>query len=210
MKPLVEKLKKKGYLRNKSLERAFLKIRREEFIPFKLKSLAVKDKPLPIGEGQTISQPAVVAFMMEMINPEKGDIILDIGSGSGWTTAILAEMVGESGKVCAIEKVEDLYEFGKENVNKFGFISNGRVDMVLGDGFEGLPESSPFDKILVSAALDSEPIPESWVDQLKEGGVIVVPIKNSIYKYVKKRDKLMKEEFPGFRFVPLVKKEDEK
>ncbi len=210
MSDLVEKLKKKGALNKKSLERAFLKIKRKDFLPEDLKDLAKEDRPLPIGNKQTISQPSVVAFMLEKLGPEKDDVVLDIGFGSGWTTALLADIVGKNGRIFAIERIKDLYEFGKENVEKFGFVSGGRVSMILKDGFKGLPERSPFDKILVSAALDSEPIPKSWINQLKEGGIMVVPVKNSICKYVKKGNSLTKEEFPGFRFVPLVKEDNEK
>lgn len=208
MKSLAEKLKGKGFLKKESLERAFLKIRRDEFVPSKLRHLASKDKPLPIGCDQTISQPSVVAFMLELMDLEKGDKVLDIGSGSGWTTALIAEIVGSSGEVVAIERISQLHEFGKENVGKFGFIDEGRVDMILGNGLEKDFEDEYFNGILVSAALKDGEVPEKWLNQLKEGGILVVPLKNSIYKYTKTRDDFVEEKFPGFRFVPLITKDE--
>ena len=207
MKPFLEKLKNRGLL-NKSLERAFLKINREDFLPKKVKRSAKENKPLLIGNGQTNSQPSVVAFMLSKLDLKEGDKVLDIGFGSGWTTALLAELVGKKGDVFAIERIDELYQFGRKNVNKYGFLDEGRVEMVCGDGYKGFPGEDSFDKILVSASLDNKPIPKVWEEQLKEEGSIVTPIKDSIYKYSKKGGKLIEEEFFGFRFVPLVKENE--
>ena len=203
MKTLVERLKKRELL-NKSLERAFLKINRRDFLPEDYKHLSEEDRPIPIGNGQTNSQPSVVAFMLNKLNPKEGEKVLDIGSGTGWTTALLAELVGERGCVFAIERIDELNQFGKENVNKYGFLDEGRVKMACGDGYKGFPGEDSFDKILVSASLGDKPIPKVWKEQLKEGGSIVTPIKDSIYKYTKKGGNHTEEEFFGFRFVPLV------
>ena len=185
---------------------AFKKIKRKDFTPEKTKELAYLDTALSIGYGQTISQPTVVVFMLEKLRPELGDKILDIGSGSGWTSALLAEIVGEKGKVIAVEVVPELKEFGEKNVAKYSFIEKGRVQFVLADGSEGYEKEAPFDKILCSAAAQDE-IPQDWKDQLKVGGRIVAPIGSSIWLFEKKSEKKFKEtEFPGFAFVPLVNK----
>ncbi len=208
MKNLVSKLKNKGYLEDKSLERAFLKIKRADFVPKENRELATEDRPLPIGKGQTISQPTVVALMLEKLNPQPGDKILDIGSGSGWTSALLAELVGKKGEVVSLEIIPEIKEFGERNVSKYNFIKEGRVNMYCSDGREGFSKEAPFDKILVSAALQEKKIPKKWKKQLKEGGVLVVPIKDSIYKFIKKEEDLIGERDFGFRFVPLVKDDE--
>ncbi len=206
MKKLVEKLKKNEFF-DKSLERAFLKIRRDDFLPEEVKDLAQEDKPLPIGSGQTNSQPSVVAFMLNKLDLKEGQKVLDIGFGSGWTTALLAELVGKEGRVVAIERIPELYEFGKKNIDKYDFLTKGRVEIICGDGFKGLPKKAPFDRILVSASLKDD-IPDSWIEQLGDGSVLLVPIQDSIYKYTKKEGRISRTKFFGFSFVPLIKDDE--
>jgi len=191
-------------LKTPRIIQAFKKIDRTDFLPVNLKDEAGGNYPLSIGHGQTISQPLTVAFMIELLKPEVGDKILDIGSGSGWTTAILAEIVGEKGKVYGLEVVPELKEMGEENVQKYNFKN---VKFYLGNGWEGLKTYSPYDRILVSAACSN--IPQNLKDQLEIGGRIVAPVgvySQSIVKLDKiSKDKFKKEEHPGFVFVPLVK-----
>lgn len=202
---LVDNLIKEGWLKTSEISKAFFKIKRVDFLPENLKSLAELNEALPIGWGQTISQPLVVAFMLELLQPKKGEKILDIGSGSGWTSALLAEIVGEKGKVIAIEIIPELKEFGEKNVSKYNFVEKGTVKFICGDGSQGLKEEAPFDKILVSAS--AEKLEPAWKEQLKIGGRIVVPIFSSIWLFIKKTEKDFEEfEYPGFVFVPLVKK----
>lgn len=202
---LVDNLIKEGWLKTSEISKAFFKIKRVDFLPENLKSLAELNEALPIGWGQTISQPLVVAFMLELLQPKKGEKILDIGSGSGWTSALLAEIVGEKGKVIAIEIIPELKEFGEKNVSKYNFVEKGTVKFICGDGSQGLKEEAPFDKILVSAT--AEKLEPAWKEQLKIGGRIVVPIFSSIWLFIKKTEKDFEEfEYPGFVFVPLVKK----
>ncbi|MGC8880765.1 MAG: protein-L-isoaspartate O-methyltransferase [Minisyncoccia bacterium] len=197
---LVENLKEEGWLKNSKIIEAFLKIKREDFVIDK--DLAYYNTALPIGFSQTISQPLVVAFMLELLSPEEGEKILDIGSGSGWTTALLAYCVGEGGKVIAIEIIPELKEFGENNVRKYNFIEKGIVKFILGDGEMGYKKEAPYDKILVSASTDK--IPEELKNQLKIGGKLVMPINNSIVQITKMSAKEFKQkEYPGFIFVPL-------
>lgn len=205
---LTSKLETKGFLNREEVKSAFQKIDRKDFVPAESKEKAYIDAPLLIGEGQTISQPSVVAFMVEWLNPQQGDKVLDIGSGSGWTTALLAEIVGEQGEVFGLERLPELKEYGEENIAQYNFLEEGRVKMKLGDGYQGLPKHAPFNRILVSASLAGEnDIPSSWNKQLKNSGVIVTPIQNSIYKLIKQQKEFKQKSQSGFRFVPLVQDE---
>ena len=215
---LIDDLIKEGWLKTPRIIEALKKIERVDFLPEDIKNLAELNTALPISFGQTISQPLVVAFMIEQLQPQPGDNILDIGSGSGWTTAILAEIVGQNGRnqkskikdqkgrVVAIEIIPELMEFGKKNVEKYNFIEKGIVEFICADGSKGYKKEAPFDKILASAS--AEKIPQAWKDQLKVGGRIVTPIGTSIWLFIKKSDKKFDEiEYPGFVFVPLITKE---
>lgn len=185
------------------IEQLFKKIKREDFVLAQDKKHASVDAPLSIGYGQTISQPLTVAFMLELLQPVAGDKILDVGSGSGWQTAMLAQIVGAKGKVFAIERVPELKEMGEQNVSKYNFVKKGIVQFFCADGTKGLAEHAPFDKII--AAASGKKLPVAWKDQLKVGGRIVVPIKDSIWLFVKKSEQEFEEkEFPGFVFVPLI------
>lgn len=201
---LIDLLIKDGWLKTPRIIKAFREIKRADFLPDDVKNLAELNEALPIGYGQTISQPLVVAFMMEKLQPEEGEKILDVGAGSGWTSALLGEIVGAKGKIFAIELISELMEFGKENVAKYDFIKRGRVEFICADGSGGYEKEVPFDKILCSAAAQKE-IPPPWMEQLKVGGRIVAPIGSSIWLFIKKNETEFEEiEYSGFVFVPLV------
>lgn len=203
MSRLINMLITQGYLKSDSLIEAFSHVQREEFVPKEFRSEAETNIPLPIGYGQTISQPLTVAVMLELLDLGPGQKVLDVGSGSGWSTALMAYAVGEDGHVVAVERIPELYDFGKKNIDKFGFVSLKRVECVLGDGSDGYAAQAPYDRILVSAS--SEDIPDAYKKQLSVGGKMVIPIYNSL-AYVEKRgeDDFYVERFPGFVFVPLV------
>jgi protein-L-isoaspartate(D-aspartate) O-methyltransferase len=194
-----------GKVTNPAILEAFASIRREDFVPQEVKPLASLNEALPIGYGQTISQPMVVGFMLELLKPKEGDHILDIGAGSGWTTALLSHIVGEKGKVVGLEIIPELARFGKENVAKYSFIKKGIAKYLCQDANKGYPLEAPYDGILVSAALPKKELPRAWREQVKTGGNIVVPIKESIWVFTKKNETEFKEkEYPGFVFVPFV------
>ncbi len=208
---LVEHLKRKGVLKNPVIVRAFTEVDRADFMPEAYRRAAYEDNAFPIGYGATISQPYTVAFMLELLEPKEGEKILDVGSGSGWTTALLARIAGEKGSVIGTEIVPELVEFGKTNLGKYGF-KNVRIEPA---GKEvGLSSEAPFDKILVSAS--GSELPQPLVEQLKAGGPastrgeptrggrMVIPLGLSVWKMEKTEfGKLEMEEFPGFVFVPL-------
>ncbi len=200
---LINNLIKEGYLKTPRIIDAFKKIDRADFVLEEYRGEAYVDAPLSIGHSQTISQPLTVAFMLELLQPEPGDRILDIGFGSGWTTALLAEIVGAKGKIFGIERIAELYEFGKKNVSKYNFIKKGVVEMICADGTRGWESNAPFAKILASAS--AKELPKAWKKQLKIGGRIVAPVEWSVWLFIKEEeDKFEEIEYPGFSFVPLI------
>lgn len=236
MSNLIDNLIEEGWLKTPRIIDAFRKIKRKDFLPASLsqggpenkKHLSELNEALPIGYGQTISQPLVVAFMLEKLEPDVGDRILDIGSGSGWTTALLAEIVaapkgrasperrGQKGKVIAFEIIPELMEFGKKNVEKYGFVGKGIVEFICDDGSNGYMKQAPYNRILASAT--AKELPQAWKKQLEVQGRIVMPIGSSIWIFVKKSSSLNKEtrkmedefeqfEYPGFAFVPLISRQ---
>jgi len=206
MDELIKSLEENGVLVSASIRRAFAKVDRRHFVPSDVLDLVYQDIALPIGEGQTISQPYTVAFLLELLSPQTGDHILDVGSGSGWQTALLAEVVGGKGKVYAIELVRSLYEFGKENLKKYPELLK-RVEFYYQNAESGLPKEAEavggFNGIIVAAEV--EEVSVAWRFQLKIGGRLIYPKDGSIYKEVKVKEGEWKvTEYPGFEFVPFI------
>lgn len=200
---LIEELIEDGYLKTPALIDAFKKIDRAKFVPEEEKSHAYENRPLALPEGQTISQPLTVAFLLELLEPKRGEKILDVGAGSGWQAALLAELVGETGKIIAVERVKQLQEFAAVNVAKFGFTEKGTVRVVHGDASQGYLPEAPYDKIIAAAA--AAEIPDAWKEQVKVGGRIVAPVKEAIMLLEKTGPEEFEERtFHGFRFVPLI------
>jgi len=200
---LIEGIKCLEYLKSKNVEDALRKYRREFFVPENIRHLAYRDFPLSIGFNQTISQPSTVVAMTEALEVKEGDKVLEIGTGSGWQSAILSCLVGEKGFVYTIEIVEELAEFARENLSKVG-VKN--VEVIVRDGSLGLKEKAPFDKIMVTAACPD--IPKPLLDQLKVGGIMIIPVGNlylqEMYVVKKLKDKIEKKSIGSFMFVPLI------
>jgi len=203
---LIRKLVIEGYIRRREVEEVFRKVPREEFVPEELRPMAYEDRPLPIGEGQTISAPHMVAYMVEAANISRGDKVLEVGTGSGYHAAIMAELVGPEGHVYTVERIRSLAEKAAERLARLGY--SDRVTVYLGDGSKGLPEHAPFDKIIVTAA--AKEIPKELIEQLGEGGIMVIPVEEApgyqvLYRITKSRGgKLKVEKLLPVMFVPLV------
>jgi protein-L-isoaspartate(D-aspartate) O-methyltransferase len=207
MEKLVELLEQQGVLRSENIKGAFLAVDRKDFVPRDFANLAYEDTPLLIGAGQTISQPYTVAFMLELLSPKEGDHILDVGHGSAWQSVLLARIVGERGRVYAIELVPELCELGKKNAEKYPELRE-RIEFSCQDAAPGLPQVAEgvggFDAVIAAAEVPE--VPQAWREQLKTGGRLVYPKNNSIFTEVNKGGgEFVKEEHPGFAFVPFVR-----
>ncbi|MCK5795041.1 MAG: methyltransferase domain-containing protein [Anaerolineales bacterium] len=196
---LIRSIKERGMLVTPRIIEAFLNVDRVNFISEAMRDETYGDYPLPIGNGQTISQPSTVAFMLELLQAQVGDEVLDIGSGSGWAIALLAYLVGKKSNVIGLERIDSLMEFANEHLRKIK-CSNAVVKKASAQ--VGLP-GRRFDAILVSAS--AQDFPASLLQQLKPNGRLVIPVRNSIFRYTKLADgKYREEEYPGFSFVPLI------
>lgn len=179
---------------------AFRAIDRQDFVPDNQKEWAYQDQALYIGHNATISQPSTVAFMLEKLQPAEGDKILDIGAGSGWTTALLAHIVGPHGRVYGVEIIPSLVTFGNNNLLLHN-LPHAHIKQATEE--LGLSTQAPFDKILVSASATE--IPDMLLLQLRVGGVLVIPIQKAIWQIRKLSDTQTDiHKYPGFVFVPLM------
>ena len=197
---LVEEVKNKG-IENENVLKAISKVPRHLFMDSGFVHFAYKDKAFPIAANQTISQPYTVAFQTEMLDITKGDKVLEIGTGSGYQTAVLLEM---GAKVYTIERHKVLSMGAQGLLPRLGY----RPHFFYGDGFKGLPTYAPFDKIIVTAGAPQ--IPDTLLEQLKPGGLIIIPIggdNNQVMKLIKKLDNNQYEttEHGDFLFVPMLK-----
>ena len=183
----------------KIIEEAFRQVDRTAFVPPAIREFAVHDRALPIGYGQTISQPTTVRLMLEWLDVRPGHTVLDVGSGSGWTTALLSHLVGKGGFVYAVEIVEPLLEMGERNCSDYG-VKN--VLFSSPDKAGGLAQHAPYNRILVSASADS--VPESLLEQTKSGGKMVIPVLDEILEMSKSSRGWKIIRHPGFVFVPYL------
>ncbi len=204
---LIKHLMETGVLKTQAIIDAFKSVDRIKFAPEEMKAFVYVDEALSIFGGQTISQPYTVAFMLELLEPKPGEKILDVGAGSGWQTSLLAHIVShdnDKGRIIAIEIIPELCKFAEKNIAKFGFLEKDVVKFICGDASSGYSEEAPYDKVIAAAALKNE-IPQAWKDQLKIGGRMVAPIKDSIWLFIKKdKDNFEAIEYSGFNFVPFV------
>lgn len=201
---LLQSLVRDGYLKTQNIIKAFERIDRKNFVRESEKEYAYLNSALPIGYEQTISQPLVVAFMLELLEPKKGEKVLEIGSGSGWQTALLADIVGGKGKITAIERIPELVLDAKKHLARYPRLKQ-RFEMLEGDASRGYSTNAPYDKIIAAASANK--IPNEWKDQLKIGGFIVASVRESIVRLEKKgANEFEKKEFYGFVFVPLISK----
>ena len=201
-KQLVDLLRNKG-ITDEAVLTAINEVPRHVFLDSSFVELAYQDQAFPIGSGQTISQPHTVAFQTQLLQVEKGMKVLEIGTGSGYQACVLAAM---GAKVFSIERQRNLYFKTKEILEQLPF----RVKTFRGDGFEGLPTYAPFDRVIITAGAPD--IPEALIAQMKTGAIMVIPMDKpdgdgqTMLRITKLEDgTLKKEEFGGFKFVPMLK-----
>ncbi|SFM69101.1 protein-L-isoaspartate O-methyltransferase [Methanolobus profundi] len=183
--------------------KAMKKVPRHLFVPSIHASRAYVDSPLPIGHAQTISAPHMVAMMCDLLELKEGQKILEIGAGSGYNAAVMAEIIGKKGQIYSIERLEKLAVFAHENLENAGY---SNVEVILGDGSLGWPDNAPYDRICVTASAPDTPHP--LIEQLKPGGIMVIPEGEGyqrLYIIRKSPDgEVTKQDWGGVIFVPLV------
>ncbi len=176
---------------------------RHEFVPENYRAHAYEDHPLPIGYGQTISQPYIVSFMTEQLRPQPTDRVLEVGTGSGYQAAVLSKLVAE---VYTIEIVKPLAQRAEVDLRRLNY---SNVKVKAGDGYKGWPEHAPFDAIIVTAAPDH--VPQPLIDQLKEGGRMIIPVggreMQQLYLLEKHAGKLTRRAVLPVNFVPLTREQ---
>ncbi len=183
---------------------AMQNVERHLFVPRAQQRRAYDDGPMPIGYGQTISQPYIVAYMTQLVNPQSGDRVLEIGAGSGYQAAILGEIVEE---VVTIEIIPELGNRAKDLLEDLGY---NNIEVIIGDGYFGHPEKAPFDAIVVTAA--AEYIPPPLVEQLKDGGKMIIPVGSpflvqTLMLVEKKGDRITTTNLMPVRFVPFTRRD---
>ncbi len=200
---LVARLEEWGYVKSPAVRAAFLKVPRERFVPEDLRGSAYDDAPLPIGQGQTISAPSMIAIMLEEAGLKPGESVLEIGAGCGYNAALLAELVGPD-RVVSVERIPALAELARANLAACGY----RVDVVVGDGTLGHPPRAPYDCVIATAGAPR--VPKPWKEQAKVGGRIVAPVGRSRLNQVLVTARRVSESKWEFKegtacaFVPLI------
>ena len=186
-------------IKNQRVLEAMATVPRHEFVPKTLGRFAYSDEPLPIGYGQTISQPFIVAFMTEQLDPKPTDRVLEIGTGSGYQAAVLSRLVAE---VYTIEIIEPLARRAEADLKRLGY---NNVKVLAGDGYQGWPDHAPFDAIIVTCAPDH--IPQPLVEQLRNGGRMIIPVgaleDQQLYLLQKHGAKVEQQAILPVRFVPM-------
>lgn len=207
---VIELLVDSGYLKNPRVIKALLNVPRELFIPEAMRKYAYHDTPLPIGWGQTISAIHMVAIMTEELDPEPGNKVLEIGTGSGYQAAVLAEIVAKQdsggGHVYSIERISELASFARKNLERAGYSEH--VTVVVADGTLGYKEEAPYDRIIVTAAAPD--IPPPLLEQLRDPGILVAPVGDRHFQRLliveKRNGRIIKRWGIECVFVPLIGK----
>ena len=198
LKNLIKHLKQDG-IKDLTVLKAIEKVDRKLFVPKEFRSQAYEDHPIEVGFGATISQPYTVAFMLQALELKEGDKILEVGTASGWNSALISLIVGKKGKVFTTEIIPELVKSAKEKLKNFK-----NIKIILTDGSEGLVKYAPFDKIIVTAACPE--VPKALISQLKQNGILIAPIgslTNQEMIKITKAKQIIKENLGEFMFVPL-------
>ncbi len=201
---LVADLRRNRFIKDDRVADAMLKVPREEFVPGSMRGEAYIDSPLSIGSGQTISAPHMVAIMVEASQLKSGHKVLEIGAGSGYHAAVVAELVRPGGRVFTVERIASLARFAGDNIDRTGYGDTVRI--ICGDGSNGLPEEAPYDRIFVACAAPDVPAPLKA--QLVDGGRLLVPVGGRYFQNLmlveRKGSEFTQEDIGGCVFVPLI------
>lgn len=202
LESMVRNLHDSGYLTSKKVEDAMLAVDRAFFVPHP--SFAYDDRPLPLGKGQTISAPSVVAFMLEHLDLKKGMKVLELGTGSGYNTALISYIIGPKGKVVSFERVPELTKIAEKNLARMGSPKN--ISLHVGDASCGYPEEAPYDRIIVTGGMPYLDKSHPMVKQLKPGGKIVAPVGGRFFQDIIVYDKDTKsyKSILPVMFVPII------
>jgi protein-L-isoaspartate(D-aspartate) O-methyltransferase len=199
-KQMVDRQIRARGIRNPDILCAMTTVPRHRFVPYRVRQSAYRDTPLPIGKGQTISQPYIVGLMSEVLQLDRSTKVLEIGTGSGYQAAVLAELAGQ---VYTIEIIASLGETAKKTLQDLGY---GNVHVRIGDGYKGWPDQAPFDAIIVTCAPTH--IPQPLKDQLAEGGKLVIPVGTAGHQELvlltKRKGQIERQKIIPVRFVPMV------
>lgn len=204
-KDLVKKLLDQGYIKTDRVQKAMLKVPREEFLPPESRPYAYIDQPLPIGKGQTISAPHMVAIICEKLDLTEGMKVLEIGTGYGYNAAVVAECIGPEGHLYTIERLDSLAEKAEDNLKRTGF---DNITVILGDGTLGYHDKAPYDRIYGTASAPK--VPGTLKKQLKIGGRLLIPIgsDNFFQELIcvtrVAEDEYKSQKLGGVRFVPMI------
>ena len=207
-KELVKRLLEYGYIKTENVRQAMEKVPREEFLPEANRSYAYVDQPLPIGKGQTISAPHMVAMICERLELKEGMKVLEIGTGFGYNAAVISEAMGKKGHIYSIERIEYLAKLAEENLKRTGYGEN--VTVIVGDGTLGYEKEAPYDRIYGTASAPY--VPEPLKEQLKVGGKLLIPVGEQSYFQdliciIKESETKFKEKsLGGVAFVPMIGK----
>lgn len=202
---LVEKIRREGRIQDERILDAMMRIPRHAFLDSSFEEYAYQDRPFPIGKEQTISQPTTVAIQTQLLEIKKNDRVLEIGTGSGYQAAVLAEL---GARVYTVERFKSLKETAEKKLRSLGYKG---INLFYGDGFAGLPAYAPFHKILITAAAPE--IPEVFFEQLRDGGIIVIPYgKGAVQqmkRFIKSGEGIAEEHHGSFSFVPMQRNKAE-
>lgn len=202
---MVQDLIDKGYIKSESVRRAMERVPRDEFVPEDEKHRAYLDMPLPIGEGQTISAPHMVAMIAELLDLERGMKVLEVGTGCGYNAAVIAEIIGMEGHLYTVERIHSLYERARQKLEALGY---DNITVIHGDGSRGYPPEAPYSRIYVTAAAPH--IPNPLREQLKVGGKLLIPVgSDKFYQELVLVERLSSGDYRsrnlgGVAFVPLI------
>jgi len=199
MSALANRLIQKGFLKTDLIIDAFSEISRVEFVPERFAVIADDNVALPIGHGQTAPTPSVIAFMLELLRPERGSKVLVLGGGSGWVLALLSYIVGAKGHIVAVDDLDGLLTQAEQNIAKYSFIArDGIVEAHRGALEDGHSAGAPYDCVLIMRSLEA--VPEAVVEQIGSEGRIVLPIKDIVTYCEKNSEELTQEPFSGVQF----------